>query len=69
MNEFRSALKDQTTQFLTRKEFDIQHDRVNNDIRSLCETRAEMTGKASMKSVVIGYSDIVGNKEYVGNVR
>lgn len=37
--------------FITRKEFDAFKERIDGDIRSLRESRAEMQGKASQSSV------------------
>jgi len=55
MNEFREQLKDQATHFLSRDEFQIQHDRVIEDIKMLRESRAELQGKASMNAVYMSY--------------
>jgi hypothetical protein len=55
MNEFREALKDAQSTFVTRNESSIQHDRMENDIKFLREDRAKMEGKASMNSVVVVY--------------
>jgi hypothetical protein len=51
MNEFREALKDQNSRFITRNE----HELVMSDIQDLKESRAELQGKASMQSVVVAY--------------
>jgi len=56
MNEFRSALKDQSGKFLTKDEFNIQHLRVQDDIRILRESKATLEGKASQTSVFISYA-------------
>jgi len=37
MNEFREALKDQTSKYLTKDEYILMHERVINDIKSLQE--------------------------------
>lgn len=55
MNEFRDALKDQATKFLTKDEFNIQHIRVQDDVRMLRESKANLEGKASQTSVFIAY--------------
>ena len=47
MNEFRAQLKDQNAQFVTKEE----HQRILDDIQILRESRAELAGKASQKSV------------------
>ena len=51
MNEFRQALKDQTGTFITRKDFDTQHERVREDIQRLEISRAEMDAKADQSKV------------------
>ena len=51
MNEFRSALKDQSSTFISRAE----HDKVLEDIRELRESRAELAGKASQSAVIGSY--------------
>ncbi len=53
MNEFRNQLKDQTGTFITRAEHDAILNRMNEDIRMLRESRAELAGKASQMSVNI----------------
>ena len=53
MNEFRESLKDQTAKYLPRAEYDIQHQRMIEDIKSLRESRASLEGKASQKSMFI----------------
>jgi len=53
MNEFRNQLKDQAGTFLPRTEFDIQHSKVQEDIRILRESKATLEGKASQISVNI----------------
>ena len=53
MNEFRDALKDQSSTYLTKSEYKLAHDRILDDIRGLRESRAELHGKASQKSVDI----------------
>ena len=55
MNEFRDALKDQASGFLTKSEYNLIHDRVVDDIRILRESKASLEGKASQKSVNIAY--------------
>ena len=55
MNEFRDALRDQTSNFLTRTEFIAAHERVCDDIRILREYRASLEGKASQQAVVGAY--------------
>ena len=51
MNEFRDALRDQTSKFVTRQEHEI----ALTEIRDLRESRAKLEGKASQNSVVIAY--------------
>ena len=55
MNEFREALKDQQTRFVTREEFGLIRDRLSEDIRILREAKANTEGKASQTSVYISY--------------
>jgi hypothetical protein len=52
MNEFRASLNDMAKNALTRAEYQLHHERVIEDIRSLRESRAELAGKASTKSVL-----------------
>ena len=51
MNEFRGLVNDMAKNALTRSEYQLHHERVIEDIRSLRESRAELSGKASTKSV------------------
>ena len=51
MNEFRAQLKDQAATFVPRTEHMILHDRLDEDIRTLRESRALLEGKASQNSV------------------
>ncbi len=53
MNEFRDTLKDQAARFVTREELNAQLVRVDEAIRSLELSRAELKGKASQTSVMI----------------
>ena len=53
MNEFREALKNQTSLFVTRTEIDIQLSKINDDIRELRESKAMLEGKASQLYVTI----------------
>jgi len=53
MNEFRDTLKDQSGSFLTKSEFYTYRNKLDEDIRSLRESRAEIAGKASQTSVNI----------------
>lgn len=56
MNEFRSSLKDQTANFITRTEHESLIQKYDSDIRVLRETQAESRGKASVQSVYVGYA-------------
>ena len=51
MNEFRDALKDQTKQYITRPE----HDALCSLVAELRESRAELRGMASQKSVTAAF--------------
>ncbi len=55
MNEFREALKDQASKFITRSELSIIFERIDADIRLLREYKSIMEGKASQNSVAISY--------------
>ena len=55
MNKFRETLQDQAATFMTRTEYQLQHDRLIEDIRMLKEAKALMDGKASQSSVNIAY--------------
>lgn len=55
MNELRGALNDQSNRMLTRAEYQLQYDRLIEDIRMLRESRAELQGKASQSSVNLAY--------------
>ena len=66
MNEFRGALKDQTDRSLSRAEYDIHHQRIVEDIRSLRESRSEIQGKASQEDVEKAKG--VGNRAFTVSV-
>ena len=51
MNEFRAAMKDQSSLLLTKSEYQVRHDRVLAEISDLKESRAILQGKASQHSV------------------
>jgi transcription-repair coupling factor (superfamily II helicase) len=51
MNEFRSQLKDQASGFFTRNEHDQFAKRVDEDVRSLRESRAALEAKADQAQV------------------
>ena len=53
MNEIREAMRDQSGYFISRKEVELQLDKISADITALKEYRAEAKGKASMLSVAI----------------
>ena len=53
LNEWRQQSKDRERDFLARTEFDVRHEKVCEDVRSLRESRAELAGKASQKSVTL----------------
>ena len=56
MNEFRNQLKDQSSMFYTKSEHEQFGKRIEDDIRSLRESRASLEGKASQNSVLIAYA-------------
>ena len=49
MNEFRDALKDAQTSYVTKRE----HDLITSDIRELRDSKFKLEGKADQKSVNI----------------
>lgn len=55
MNEFRNAMKDQASKFITRDELGLTLAPICIDIRTLREDGARLDGKASQKSVTIAY--------------
>jgi hypothetical protein len=55
MNEFREALSDQATTFITKSEYNIHNDIIINDVRMLRESKSQLEGKASQSSVNIAY--------------
>jgi DNA-binding MurR/RpiR family transcriptional regulator len=58
MDEFRGQLKDQAGGFYTKDAHDQYAKRIDEDINSLKETRAELRGKASQNSVFL--ASIIG---------
>jgi hypothetical protein len=52
MNEFREALKDQTSTMITRTEFNIVCDRTQAELAGLQKFRNVAEGKASQSSVI-----------------
>jgi septal ring factor EnvC (AmiA/AmiB activator) len=55
MNEFRHQLDRQTRDFVNIINYDKDIDRLDKDIRDLRDSKNQLEGKASMKSVIIGY--------------
>lgn len=62
MNHYRELLKDQNSEFLSKNEFNIQHEKLEimlnearEDIKMLRENKANLEGKASMASVWVSY--------------
>jgi ABC-type antimicrobial peptide transport system permease subunit len=55
MNEFRDQLRDQTGTFITRIEIESQIKKIEEDIKVLRESKANLEGKASQQSVYIAY--------------
>ena len=53
MNEFRQTLSDQAGKFPTREELNAYLKSINDDLRMLRESKAQMDGKASQNSVMI----------------
>ena len=55
MNGIRNQLKEHAGTFITRMEYESKHAILQNDISGLRESRAELQGKASQKSVTTAY--------------
>jgi hypothetical protein len=55
MNEFRNQLKDQSNTYFTKGEHEQFAKRIEEDIRSLRESRASLEGKASQNAVNVSY--------------
>jgi hypothetical protein len=55
MNEFRGQMDDQAKRFMPRTECTAALDRLEEDVRSLRESRAELQGKASQSSVMVSW--------------
>ena len=53
MNEFRDALRDQAAMMVTRVEMEAAIKGMGGDIQSLRESRAELAGKASQRTVTV----------------
>jgi hypothetical protein len=56
LNEFRTAMKDQSADFYTRIEHATYAEAVSSDLRSLRESRAELKGMASQTSVNVAFA-------------
>jgi len=55
LNGYRALLSDQNMKYMSRAEFDIIHSRLEEDVRMLRESKANLEGNASMSSVYFGY--------------
>lgn len=51
MNELREQITSERGHYVTRQEHDQTHAKLNEDVRELRESRAEIAGKASLASV------------------
>jgi hypothetical protein len=51
MNEFRNQLKDQNITFITKAEYSAHMNKIEEDIRILRESKAQLEGKASQSDV------------------
>jgi hypothetical protein len=60
MNEFRSSMKDQTQQYITKAEHNTFITKVDADIRYLRENAARIDGKASQQSLNVSYMIGIG---------
>jgi len=55
LNELREIVTQRETHYTTKGEMAIRLERIDEDIRGLRESRAELEGKASMMSVLFAY--------------
>jgi hypothetical protein len=55
MNEWRGSLKDAQSNFVQKAEYNSEILRLQDDVKTLRESRAEAQGKASQSSVYIAY--------------
>lgn len=55
LNEFRESMRDQTSSFMTLKEYDSWKDRIEKDILDLRDFKTAMNAKADQKTVVIAF--------------
>ena len=53
MNEFREALRDQSSRMVTRAECSVMHQRSEDDIRVLQQYKAALESKASQNAVIV----------------
>jgi hypothetical protein len=60
MNEFRSAMKDQAGQFITRTECHLSKDKIIGDIQTLRESDATTKGGATQRDVTIARFIAIG---------
>ena len=56
MNEFRDALRDQASRFVTRDEMTTNTITLRSDVKTLEISKANLEGKASMSSVYASYA-------------
>jgi hypothetical protein len=55
LNEMRKLLTDRETNYVQKVEIAPRLERIEEDVRELRESRAEMCGKASQTSVIVAY--------------
>lgn len=55
MNEFRDAMKDQASTYVTEDIYSARHEALRESINDLKLSRAELKGKANQNAVVIAY--------------
>jgi hypothetical protein len=53
MNEFRESLRDQAARMVPKSEFDIVAGKIQEDIKILMKSRAELEGKASQQALLL----------------
>ena len=56
LNEFRQALMDQTSEYVTKVEHDTLRFHYDQEIKTLNESRNYLAGKASQSSVYVAYA-------------
>ena len=68
MNEFRSAMKDQSEKFLSKDDYQLRHTQIESDIRMLRESKSLLEGKSSRFQLVAIASLIIALMAFVGHL-